>query len=120
MANILLANKRKKTKKKLKRITPDQNNNKSYNYKKNSKLNTEKRNNKKTKNYFTSSLRSRKNSRGYSDVSKEREKGRENLMKKLHILDFKKLIKPYSNIVHSECFTFKGSSRHYGYGLTWG
>ena len=120
LANILLANKRKKTKKKLKRITPDQNNNKSYNYKKNSKLNTEKRNNKKTKNYFTSSLRSRKNSRGYSDVSKEREKGRENLMKKLHILDFKKLIKPYSNIVHSECFTFKGSSRHYGYGLTWG
>ena len=120
LANILLVNKRKKTKKKLKKITPDQNNNKSHNYKKNSKLNTEKRNNKKTKNYFTSSLRSRKNSRGYSDVSKEREKGRENLMKKLNILDFKKLMKPHSNIVHSECFTFKGSSRHYGYGLTWG
>ena len=123
LANILLANKRKKTKKKIKKITPDQNNNKSHNYKKNSKLNTEKRNNKKTKNYFTSSLRSRKNSRGYSDVSKERErereKGKENLMKKLNILDFKKLIKPHSNIVHSECLTFKGSSRHYGYGLAW-
>ena len=122
LANILLINKRKKKKKKVKKhITPDQNSNIKLNNKIISKLNTEKRN-KKTKNYFTTSLRSRKNSRGYSDKGKEREreKGRENLMKKLNILDFKKLLKPHSNIINSECFTFKGSSHHYGYGLTWG
>ena len=130
LANFLSMNKRKKTKKKKKKhITPDSksttkncnnnNNNNINNNKVNSKLNTEKRNNKRTKNYFTSSLRTRKNSRGWSDKGKERDKGRENLMKKLNILDFKKLAKPHSNIVNSECFTFKGSSNHYGYGLTY-
>ena len=123
LANFLTMNKRKKTKKKkIKHITPDSksnNKNGNNNHKASSKLNTEKRNNKRTKNYFTSSLRTRKNSRGWSDKGKERDKGRENLMKKLNILDFKKLAKPHSNIVNSECFTFKGSSNHYGYGLTY-
>ena len=120
LANFLSMNKRKKTKKKkIKHITPDSKSNNKNGNKVSSKLNTEKRNNKRTKNYFTSSLRTRKNSRGWSDKGKERDKGRENLMKKLNILDFKKLAKPHSNIVNSECFTFKGSSNHYGYGLTY-
>jgi hypothetical protein len=40
-------------------------------------------------------------------------------MKKLNILDFKKLAKPHSKIINGECFTFKGSSHNYGYGLTY-
>ena len=121
LANFLSNNnKRKKTKKKSKNhITPDS---KSYNKsninKINSKLNSDKKiQNKRAKNYFTTSLRTRKSSRGWSDKGKEKEKGRENLMKKLNILDFRKLAKPHSKIINGECFTFKGSSRHYGYGL---
>ncbi len=121
-ANYLSMNKRKKSKNKTKKkITPDSNSNtKNNNNKINSKLNSEKRNNiRKTKNYFTTSMRTRKNSRGWSDKGKEKEKGRENLMKKLNILDFKKLSKPHSKVINGECFTFKGSSHHYGYGLTY-
>ena len=121
LANFLIVNKRKKARKKIKKQnTPDSNsNNKIKNNKINSKLNTEKRNNKRARNYFTTSLRTRKNSRGWSDKGKEREKGRENLMRKLNILDFKKLSKPHSKIINGECFTFKGTSRQYGYGLTY-
>ena len=119
LANFLSINKKKKTKKKCrKHITPDSNSNNNKHNKINSKLNTEKRNNiKRTKNYFTTSLRTRKNSRGWSDKGKEKE--REKLMKKLNILDFKKLAKPHSKIINGECFTFKGSSHHYGLGLTY-
>ena len=119
LANFLSVNKKKKSRKKSKKhITPDSH---SYNKNKkiNAKLNTEKRNsNKKAKNFFTTSIRTRKNSRGWSDKGKEKEKGRENLMKKLNILDFRKLAKPHSKIINGECFTFKGS-HHYGYGLTY-
>ena len=63
-----------------------------------SKLNSEKRNNKRKKNYFLTSLRSKKNSsRGKSETNKEREKDINYLMKKLNILNLKKLPKPYYN-----------------------
>ena len=119
LANFLSINKIKKNRKKSKNhITPDSNSYKK-NKKINTKLNTEKRNtNKRTKNFFTTSIRTRKNSRGWSDKGKEKEKGRENLMKKLNILDFRKLSKPHSKIINGECFTFKGS-HHYGYDLTY-
>ena len=118
LANFLSTNMRKKTRKKLKKnITPDSNSN---NKKINSKLNTEKRNNnRRARNYFTTSMRTRKHNRGLSEKGKETEKGRENLMKKLNILDFKKLAKPHSKVINGECFTFKGSSHNYGYGLTY-
>ena len=63
-------------------------------------------------------MRTGKHNRGLSEKGKDQEKGRENLMKKLNILDFKKLAKPRSKIINGECFTYKGSSHNYGYGLT--
>ena len=122
LANFLSNNIKRKSKKKTKNhITPDSKScNKSNINKINSKVSSDKKNNnKRSKNYFTTSLRTRKNSRGCSDKGKEKEKGRENLMKKLNILDFRKLAKPHSKIVNGECFTFKGSSRQYGFGLTY-
>ena len=99
MNNISLANflslKRntnKNSKKKKNNKTPDNNII--------SKLNSEKRNNQRKKNYFLISLRSKKNSsRGRSEKNKEREKEKDvnNLMKKLNILNLKKLPKPYYN-----------------------
>ena len=98
MNNISLANflslkkgTNKNSKKKKSNKTPDNNNIIS-------KLHSEKRNNQRKKNYFLTSLRSKKNSsRGKSEKNKEREKDINNLMKKLNILNLKKLPKPYYN-----------------------
>jgi len=92
LANFLSLKKNinKNTKKKKCNKTPDNNII--------SKLNSEKRNNQRKKNYFLTSLRSKKNSsRGKSEKNKEREKDINYLMKKLNILNLKKLPKPYYN-----------------------
>ena len=109
----------KKTKNKIENNIPPEVNQKNENNKITTKLNTEKRNNKKGKNYFTSSYRTRKNSRESSEKgkAKEKEKGREHLIKKLNVFDFKKLIKPHSKRISNDYFTFKSSSHNKGYEL---
>ena len=94
LANFLSINKNSKIKsskkKKKNHKTPDNNII--------SKLNSEKRNNQRKKNYFLTSLRSKKNSsRGKSEKNKENDNELNNLMKKLNILNLKKLPKPYYN-----------------------
>ena len=113
--NVKRAKNQKKSKKKINNKTPDSklNNNNIIS----SKLNSEKRNNQRKKNYFLTSLRSKKSSRGKSEKNKEKEKNIDNLMKKLNILNLKKLPKPYNSKV--ECLSFKGSSHNYKQSLPW-
>ena len=90
LANFLSLKNNKNSKKRKTNKTPDNNII--------SKMNSEKRNNQRKKNYFLTSLRSKKNSsRGRSEKNKEREKDINNIMKKLNILNLKKLPKPYYN-----------------------
>ena len=115
LLNVKRAKNQKKSKKKINNKTPDSklNNNNIIS----SKLNSEKRNNQRKKNYFLTSLRSKKSSRGKSEKNKEKEKNIDNLMKKLNILNLKKLPKPYNSKV--ECLSFKGSSHNYKQSLPW-
>ena len=100
MNNISLANflSMKKNKNKNSKKKSNKNKNKTPDNNIISKLNSEKRNNQRKKNYFLTSLRSKKNSsRGKSEKNRDREKDINNLMKKLNILNLKKLPKPYYN-----------------------
>ena len=107
MNNISLANflSMKKNKNKNSKKKSNKNKNKTPDNNIISKLNSEKRNNQRKKNYFLTSLRSKKNSsRGKSEKNRDREKDINNLMKKLNILNLKKLPKPYYN-TKMECLS---------------
>ena len=107
MNNISLANflSMKKNKNKNSKKKSNKNKNKTPDNNIISKLNSEKRNNQRKKNYFLTSLRSKKNSsRGKSEKNRDREKDINNLMKKLNILNLKKLQKPYYN-TKMECLS---------------
>ena len=107
MNNISLANflSMKKNKNKNPKKKSNKNKNKTPDNNIICKLNSEKRNNQRKKNYFLTSLRSKKNSsRGKSEKNRDREKDINNLMKKLNILNLKKLPKPYYN-TKMECLS---------------